>query len=165
MRRCRTSSTSDDERNDFARRANVPRPASLISTPNQRQHPVYPASARGAYALSSRNVRRDAMDALATQDERRVKRTAKSCGPDAPTLASSVAEVSARRRWQQSPVTGESTKETVKPLRREGRIASAEPVCSCAFLRCTVCTRDRGCSAHPVFPAPSSSRIASALTF
>src|ERR1700759_243689 len=30
-------------------------------------------------------------------------------------------------------VTGESTKETLKPLRREGRIASAEPVCSCAF--------------------------------
>jgi hypothetical protein len=35
-------------------------------------------------------------------------RTAKSRGPDAPTLASSVAEVSARRRWQESPVTGES---------------------------------------------------------
>jgi hypothetical protein len=31
------------------------------------------------------------------------------------------------------PVTGESSKEAVKPLRREGRIASAEPVCSCAF--------------------------------
>jgi hypothetical protein len=39
--------------------------------------------------------------------ERRL-RTAKSCGPDAPTLASSFAEVSARRRWQESPVTGES---------------------------------------------------------
>jgi hypothetical protein len=51
----------------------------------------------------------------------RYLRTAKSCGPDAPTLASSVAEgdvgpngpdtpVSARRRWQESPVTGESAK-------------------------------------------------------
>jgi hypothetical protein len=39
-------------------------------------------------------------------------------------------------------------------LRREGRTASAEPVCSCASLS-TPCTRDRGCSAHPVFPAPS----------
>jgi hypothetical protein len=29
-------------------------------------------------------------------------------------------------------LTGESTKETVKPLRREGRMFSAEPVCSCA---------------------------------
>jgi antitoxin MazE len=32
--------------------------------------------------------------------------------------------------------------------------ASASPVCSCAFF-CTMCTRDRGCSAHPAFPAPS----------
>ena len=37
-------------------------------------------------------------------------RTAKSCGPDAPTLVSSFAEQSAQRRWQKSPVTGESTK-------------------------------------------------------
>jgi len=43
-------------------------------------------------------------------DERRGLRTAKSCGPDAPTLASSFAEWSAKRRWQKSPVTGESTK-------------------------------------------------------
>jgi hypothetical protein len=47
-------------------------------------------------------------------------RTAKSCGPDAPTLVSS---------WRSNPpmtvtnkpVTGESTKETVKPLRGECR--------------------------------------------
>ncbi len=45
-------------------------------------------------------------------------RTAKSCGPDAPTLVSSFAELSARRRWQESPVTGESTKETVKTIAR-----------------------------------------------
>ena len=50
------------------------------------------------------------------------------------------------RRWRQvvagscfrrgdgvkKPVTGESTKQAVKPLRREGRSVSAEPVCSCA---------------------------------
>src|ERR1700679_2434221 len=45
-------------------------------------------------------------------------RTAKSCGPDAPTLASSVADVSARRWWQESPVTKESTEETVKTIAR-----------------------------------------------
>ena len=45
-------------------------------------------------------------------------RTAKSCGPDAPTLVSSFPEVSARRRWQESPVTGESAKETVKTIAR-----------------------------------------------
>jgi hypothetical protein len=40
------------------------------------------------------------------------------------------------------------------PLRRECRIASAEPVCSCALFFVQHCTRDRGCSAHPAFPAP-----------
>src|SRR6185369_17478127 len=29
------------------------------------------------------------------------------------------------------------------------------PVCSCALLFCANRTRDRGCSKHPVFPAPS----------
>src|ERR1700676_1023985 len=28
----------------------------------------------------------------------------------------------------------------------------------CVFL-CTFCTRDRGCSVHPVFPAPSEWRV------
>ena len=37
-------------------------------------------------------------------------RTAKSCGPDASTLASSLAGLLVRRRWQESPITGESTK-------------------------------------------------------
>ena len=47
---------------------------------------------------------------VAAQDERRYSRTAKSCGPDAPTLASSWRKLFRRRRWQKSPVTGESTK-------------------------------------------------------
>src|SRR5205807_102366 len=34
-------------------------------------------------------------------------RTAKSCGPDAPTLASRSREVFRERRWQKSPVTEE----------------------------------------------------------
>ncbi len=46
---------------------------------------------------------------------------AKSCG-------SKIRQMTVARK----PVTGESTKEAVKPLRRECRIASAEPVCSCA---------------------------------
>jgi hypothetical protein len=46
------------------------------------------------------------------------RRTAKSCGPDASTPVSSLAEISARRRWQESPITGEITKETVKTIAR-----------------------------------------------
>src|SRR5689334_10337627 len=41
------------------------------------------------------------------------------------------------------------------PSRRESRSASAGPVCSCAHLL-HYCTRDRGCSVHPAFPAPLS---------
>jgi hypothetical protein len=42
-----------------------------------------------------------------------------------------------------------------KPLRREGRMP---PLNLYARVRVFVqfCTRDRGCSVHPVFPAPSS---------
>src|SRR5262245_35763294 len=41
-----------------------------------------------------------------------------------------------RRRWQKRPLTGESTKETVKPLRGESRDVSAVPVVlpPCAFF-------------------------------
>jgi hypothetical protein len=44
------------------------------------------------------------------QRRERYLRTAKSCGPDAPTLASSWRERFRWRRWQTSPVTGESAK-------------------------------------------------------
>ena len=90
-------------------------------------------------------------------------RTAKSCGPDAPTLASSLAEVFSalpgsektlirRRRWQKSPVT-KSTTYAVKT------IAQGMPgvpgylwLLALCFLHCT---GGCGCSGHPAFPAPS----------
>jgi hypothetical protein len=56
------------------------------------------------------NAGRDAVDADGAQDEGAHSRTAKSCGPDAPTLVSSWRSYLRRRRWQKSPVTGESTK-------------------------------------------------------
>ena len=68
------------------------------------------------------------MDAGGATDESVTLRTAKSCGPDAPTLASSFVESSAKRRWQKSPVTGESAKETVKTIRvRECRVIPVRP--------------------------------------
>ena len=76
------------------------------------------------------------------QDEREPMRTAKPCGPDAPTLASSPREISRGRRWQESPVT-EEHEISRKPLRRESRIASAGPVCSCAFSCFHLHTRPR----------------------
>jgi len=58
------------------------------------------------------------MDAGCAADESVALRTAKSCGPDASTPASSWRRCIASRRWrwQESPITGESTKETVKTI-------------------------------------------------
>jgi hypothetical protein len=56
------------------------------------------------------------------------RRTEKTCGPDAPTLASSLQVVTCRRRWQKSPVTGESTEETVKTIAQGMLGVSGEPV-------------------------------------
>ena len=95
-----------------------------------------------------------------------LQRTAKSCGPDAPTLASrlpmlcrpyraSDTTLVRKRRWQKSPVTGEITKETVKTIAcgNAGRFRCTRCY-SCAFYY-TKCTRGCGCSGHPAFPTPS----------
>jgi len=42
------------------------------------------------------------------------------------------------------PFTGESTKQAVKPLRREGRDAPPVPVCSCALSLCTFAHKTAG---------------------
>jgi len=93
------------------------------------------------------------MDASGAADESATLRTAKSCGPDAPTLASSVAEVSARRRWQTSPVTGESAKETAKTIAcgNAGCPGATVVTNACAT---TLCARGCGCNGHPAFPTP-----------
>jgi len=101
----------------------------------------------------------DAVDAGDGGDDRLNARTAKSCGPGAPMLASSW-----RRCSRIAPMTvakkpghrGEH--EASRKTTAQGKPdASAGPVCSCACF-CARCTRDRGCSAHPAFPAPSASR-------
>jgi hypothetical protein len=81
-----------------------------------------PSHTEGRFAIVT-DVRRDAVDARSALTKALSLRTAKSCGPDAPTLASSSREasflqVSRGRRWQESPVTGESAKETVKTIAR-----------------------------------------------
>jgi hypothetical protein len=58
----------------------------------------------------------DAVDVDRALRRERERRTEKSCGPDAPTLASSFVELSAKRRWQESPVAEESAKEAVKTI-------------------------------------------------
>src|ERR1700688_3810239 len=52
-------------------------------------YPMLSCSSEGRCA-TSRNAERDAVDAVCTLDGRCGWRTAKACGPDAPTLASSL---------------------------------------------------------------------------
>ena len=57
------------------------------------------------------NAGRDAVDASGAKDEGADLRTAKSCGPDAPTLASSSREAGfSGATVATKPVTGESAK-------------------------------------------------------
>src|SRR5262249_44817232 len=90
-------------------------------------------SSEGRCAVVTQRRARDAMDAGRASGgfarrTKRPQRTAKSCGPGAATVASSWRERSRRRRWQETPLTGESAKEAVKPLRGESRDCSAVPV-------------------------------------
>ena len=85
---------------DFARRANLPQSGSLISTPNQKQIARIPSHIEGRIAIVT-DAGWDAMDAGGASDEGAGLRTAKSCGPDASTLASS---------WRSDPLTTVTTK-------------------------------------------------------
>ncbi len=67
---------------------------------------------------------------------------------------------SARRRWQQSsPHRGD--RGISRQPTAQGRPGCLGCTCMlvCDFF-CAICTRDRGCSGHLVFPAPSSSKRA-----
>ena len=57
----------------------------------------------------------DAVDAVAHVTNG-LLRTAKSCGPDAPTLASSFVDAIREATVARKPVTGEGSKETVKTI-------------------------------------------------
>jgi hypothetical protein len=90
-------------------------------------------------AARDRHRRRDGMrwTQAALLTRARILRTAKSCGPDIPTLMSSWRQCYALRwrRRQQSPVSGASTKETVKTIARGMPGVSGVTVVtnSCAF--------------------------------
>jgi hypothetical protein len=87
------------------------------------------------------------------QRRERYLRTAKSCGPDAPTLASSWRERFRWRRWQTSPVTGESAKQPLKPSRAgmPGDPGATVVTNARAYYHTT---RGCGCNGHPAFPTP-----------
>ena len=91
--------------------------------PNHFYISRHPRPHRGAFRDRHERRAGDAMDAKARsakilRGRTALTRTAKSCGPDAPTMASSWWRQLHWRGWQKSPVTRESAKETVKTLAR-----------------------------------------------
>jgi hypothetical protein len=68
----------------------------FAADPNQQYIAHRPVPQRGARAIVT-DAGRDAVDTDGAEDDRRLRWTAKSCGPDAPTLESS--------RWSNPPAT------------------------------------------------------------
>jgi len=137
----------------FARRANLSHRSSLIARANHRLIWLSRARKRGVSTVTKRWAR-GAMGATChkTSD---AARTAKSCGPDAPTLA-----FKSRRSVCAAMVARKPGHQGEHDISRK-TIAQGRPDClrfTC-MLVCAFpvhhCARDRGCSAHPVFPAPS----------
>ena len=62
-----------------------------------------------------------------------------------------------RRRGHESPIPRDEREISRQAIAQGMSDVLRCPVCSCAHSS-THCTRDRGCSAHPAFPAPSFSR-------
>ena|SRR5438105_4466702 len=126
----------------------------LTLTPNQRFSLRRLALSERGASRSSRTLGAGCGGRFGDARRAALMRTAKPCGPDAPTLASSFAgsdscEAMVARKPGHQGERGISR----KPLRREGRIVSANlwRLRSCAFF----CTRGYGCGEHPAFPAPS----------
>src|SRR5882724_10378420 len=92
-------------------------------------------------------------------------RTAKSCGPDAPTLASSLRsrvgptglrqDISAGDGGKRARSPGRARRKPLKPLRAGMPGDSGVLVVTRVRSTTTKCTRGRGCIGRPAFPTPS----------
>jgi DNA-binding NtrC family response regulator len=103
----------------------------------------------------------DAVDVDRALRRERERRTEKSCGPDAPTLASSFVELSAKRRWQESPVTEESAKEAVKTIAWGMPGDFRCDLTNACALYTIMAHAAIGRIGRPAFPAPSDWRAGS----
>src|SRR6202012_4381094 len=121
----------------------------LIATPNHRHNSGIPCPQEGRWP-SSLTLGAGSDGRRLREDEPRGMRTAKSCGPNAPMLASSLAEL-----FREATVARKPGHRGEHEISRK-TIAQGRPDCLrftcmlvCAFS-VHQCTRDRGCSAHPV---------------
>ena len=128
---------------------------SFSSDPNQRLICVRPVPKEGRWP-SSLTLGWDAVDAtmshaLYARDERHSLRTAKSCGPDAPTLASSSCEDASLHGDDGDNKAGHRGEHEIsrKTIAQGMPVETGEPVEDDRIL----C--GHGCIGHPAFPAPS----------
>src|SRR5262249_49720683 len=93
--RCSAADLPDGQVTSYYRNLSQAPSAKIIlfsRSANQAYGPPRPAAIRGALRDRHGRGRRDAMDALARNDEALPMRTAKACGPVPPTLGSSFAD-------------------------------------------------------------------------
>jgi hypothetical protein len=116
-----------------------------------------PASARGAYA-SSRTWGGMRWTQAVSLDERRCTRTAKSCGPDTPTLVLRPRDFPADDGGKRARSPGRSRISRKTIAWGMPGVSGASAVNTRVHTPTTMRTRGCGCIAHPAFPAPSTSR-------
>jgi hypothetical protein len=98
-------------------------PSALPLPPNQRQIPCRPVLNKGRFAIVT-DVEAGCGGREGAVDEQR-QRGQRSRVVLTPRRWRQGRGAIRERRWQKSPVTGESAKQPLKPLRREGRIDPA----------------------------------------
>jgi hypothetical protein len=146
------------------RRANHFRLAEIVSSPSHKNISVlpkhelgytigHPVPARGAFRERHRRRGGDAVDAVATRDGRCLLRMAKSCGSGTLRLVSSSQLKAARATVAKVQSSPRRAPISLKPPRRESRMPPLHLYARVPPTS-TYCTRDRGCSVHPAFPAP-----------
>jgi hypothetical protein len=99
----------------------------FAADPNQIHNSRHPVPTEGRFAIVT-DVGRDAVDAGGAADESANLRTAKSCGPDAPTLAFKSAGFSADDGDNKARSPGRARRKPLKPLRGECRVISGVTV-------------------------------------
>ena len=141
-----------------------------LSSPSRKNIPLTPSGKSVTLICASHPMRGGSRSSRTcggmrwtrnAQGRTRMMRTAKSCGPDAAVLASNCAGSFLRGDGGKRAVhRGEL--EVSRKAPAQGRPGCSRWTCMlvCAFF-VRNCTRDRGCSAHPAFPAPSDWRVGS----
>jgi hypothetical protein len=114
-RLARTAKIAEPDQSDLASPARFPNIFRFSFHPNHIHILGRPVPKEGRFAIVT-DVRRDAVDAGGALTNVPGLRTAKSCGSDAPMLASSWRKQFRSTTVANKPVAGKSTKEPVKTI-------------------------------------------------